>query len=158
MSLAPLELHTTADLRSKKIGDIQVNRKDGTAFEGVEVKSDVSFTEHHVSSLAKKFRGQPVKRYYLLTTAKKYIKEGHGKSVYQQLKIARLNTGCQVIMNGIVPSLKYYLRLLNDTDKFIKDYTKLVGSDPSVQTKHKEIWVQIISSLLQSTSEEESKT
>jgi DNA (cytosine-5)-methyltransferase 1 len=150
--LAPLEFHTTADMRSKKIGDIQVNRQDGIAFEGVEIKADLSFEERHISSLLEKFLGRPVDRYYLLTTAEEYIKKGHERLVQQKLREVRRETGCQIIVNGIIPSLKYYLRLVNDPEKVIKDYTRLIEKDESVQEEHRRIWFEIVKALMEKTA------
>jgi DNA (cytosine-5)-methyltransferase 1 len=143
-SLQPLELHTTADIRSKKIGDIQVNNADGTAFEGVEVKADISLEERHISALQEKFGGQPVNRYYLLTTAEDCIKKGHEENVKSEVKKVRQATGCQIIVNGIIPTLKYYLRLVNDPEKVIKDYTSLLQEDECVQKAHKQKWAEIL--------------
>lgn len=151
-TLMPLEFHTTADMRSRKIGDVQVNGQDGTAFEGVEIKMDISFEERHISSLPEKFLGQPVDRYYLLTTAEECIKKGSERSVQQKIKEVRRETGCQIIVNGIIPSLKYYLRLMSDPEKVIKDYTKLLGEDDSVQEEHRQIWLEIMKGLIEKTA------
>jgi DNA (cytosine-5)-methyltransferase 1 len=151
-TLVPLEFHTTADLRSKKIGDVQVNGPDGTAFEGVEIKADISFEERHISSLPEKFLGQPVDRYYLLTTAEECIKKGHEQPVHQKLREVQRETGCQIIVNGIVPSLKYYLRLVSEPEKVIKDYTELIKNDDSVQEEHRRIWFEIMKALMEKTA------
>jgi len=147
-SLAPLEAHTTADLRSGRIGDIQINRQDGTAFEAVEVKSGIKFDEQKVKSLPSKFRGQRVDRYYLLSTAKKYIREGQLQLVENAIAHVRRQTGCQVIVNGVIRSLWYYLRLVSNPERFIQNYTALVRSDRSVQEAHRKVWRQILRRLM----------
>jgi DNA (cytosine-5)-methyltransferase 1 len=149
MVLEPLEFHTTADMRSKKIGDIQVNRLDGTAFEGVEIKAEISFEERHIASLPEKFSGQAVDRYYLLTTSEEFIKKGHEHLIQQKLKEIRNETGCQIIVNGIIPTLKYYLRLLNDPEKVVKDYTELIAKDESVQDEHRRLWMEILTAQME---------
>jgi DNA (cytosine-5)-methyltransferase 1 len=143
-TLQPLEFHTTADIRSKKIGDIQVNKQDGTAFEGVEVKADLSFTEFDVAELLDKFQGQAVNRYYLLTTAEESIKTINKQSVNEKVKEVSEITGCQIIVNGIVPTLKYYLRLVTDPEIALKNYTQLIKEDQSVQEEHKHLWSDIL--------------
>ena len=55
--------------------------------------------------------------------------------------------GCHVIVNGIVTSLKYYLRLLNDTFDFIEKYVILLENDTSIKFEHKEKWNEIVNSL-----------
>jgi DNA (cytosine-5)-methyltransferase 1 len=143
-TLQPLEFHTTADVRSKKIGDIQVNRQDGKAFEGVEVKADISFTEFDIAELLEKFEGQIVDRYYLLTTAQECVKTVDEPRLKQKVKEVSETTGCQIIVNGIVPTLKYYLRLVNNPETVLKDYTELIEKDQSVQDEHKRLWSEIL--------------
>ena len=52
--LCPLEAHTSADTRSGRIGDIDVNNNDGTAFEGVEIKHEIIITQQLVSDAYEK--------------------------------------------------------------------------------------------------------
>ena len=47
--LCPLESHNSADTQSGRIGDIDVNNENGTAFEGVEIKHEIQIT-HAASS------------------------------------------------------------------------------------------------------------
>ena len=39
----------------------------------------------------------------------------------------------QLIVNGIMPTLKYYLRLLDDTFEFIEHYVKLLEDDKALK-------------------------
>ncbi|MDY7396550.1 hypothetical protein UMM65_14960 [Aureibaculum sp. 2210JD6-5] len=55
--------------------------------------------------------------------------------------------GCHVIANGLVNSLKYYLRLLSDTSEFIENYVNLVESDKALKYEHKKQWNVIISGM-----------
>ena len=43
----------------------------------------------------------------------------------------------QFIINGVMQTLKYYLRLLENTDKFLDNYSKNVISDGSLKFEHK---------------------
>ena len=50
-------------------------------------------------------------------------------------------------LNGIMTSLKYYLRLINDTKVFIGNYVDLLQSDKSIKFEHKSMWNKLISEL-----------
>ncbi len=41
--------------------------------------------------------------------------------------------GCHVIANGLINSLKYYLRLLSETSEFISNYVDLIESDKALK-------------------------
>ena len=111
--LCPLEHHGSADLQSGRIGDIDVNYADNTAFEGVEIKHERIITPQLVMDAYEKFKGYKTDRYYLLTTA------DMSKADWEQIenKIIHISQihGCEVIVNGVYTTLKYYLRLLSNT-------------------------------------------
>ncbi len=122
--LLPLRGHTTSDYRSKGIGDIEVVDVNGGFFEGVEIKHMISITPQLIEDAFDKFRGKPVKRYYLLTTADPCIVRGEQDAVRRTIQRIELTHGCEVIVNGIMPSLKYYLRLVDDPAVFLKRYAE----------------------------------
>jgi len=64
-----------------------------------------------------------------------------------EAKIAHISQihGCQVIVNGVYTTLKYYLRLLGDQNNFINAYVDLLKSDDSIKFEHKKAWNDIIS-------------
>lgn len=123
------------------------DRLDGTAFEGVEVKSGIRITSDMVRILPQKFAGQPVDRYYILSTVEPYIAKDQMDEVMQIVDQVREQTGCQVIVNGLNQSLRYYLRLLSNTDQFLKNYIEQIELDLDVKNEHKELWFQILASL-----------
>ena len=55
------------------------------------------------------------------------------------LRIEKIH-GCQVIVNGVYDTLKYYLRLLKDTSEFISNYVELLKVDDSIKFLHKKKW------------------
>lgn len=67
--LCPLESHNSADSQSGRIGDIDVDNLNGTAFEGVEIKHEIQITKQLVADAYEKFKVYNTDRYYLLTTA-----------------------------------------------------------------------------------------
>ena len=132
--LLPLESHTSADVRSGIPGDIVV-KSDGQFFEGVEVKLGHQITEQMAAYAYSKFRKYPVNRYYLLSTVG--IKDGEENRVNAVIAQVAKEHGCQLIVNGVMHSLKYYLRLLENTDKFLDNYIKNVIADPALKFEHK---------------------
>ena len=52
--------------------------------------------------------------------------------------------GCQVIVNGIFDSLKYYLRLLTNSDEFLTCYTKNLQANEELDYEHKISWNRIV--------------
>ncbi len=55
--------------------------------------------------------------------------------------------GCQLVINGIIPTLKYYLRLIENTSAFLDHYIELLSTDKAVLFEHKEMWNKLISYL-----------
>ncbi|GAJ00408.1 unnamed protein product, partial [marine sediment metagenome] len=99
--LLPLERHTTSDLRSGSVGDIQVDR-NGEPFEGVEVKSEKPITAAMITELPRKFGGREISRYYVLSTSKPYIRPEDERSVQNAINETEKETGTQVIANGLI--------------------------------------------------------
>lgn len=140
--LQPLGSHTSADLRSGDIGDIQINNEDSTPFEGVEIKYKKKIDSVLVEDAYEKLKSFQVSRYYLLST-EMTIGEELDK-IKQTVKMIQSEHGCQIIVNGLLPSIKYYLRLINNLDQFILNYTNNVLNDPAVKIEHKKLWKDLI--------------
>ncbi len=140
--LLPLGSHTSADYRSGDIGDIEVVDKDGVPFEGVEVKYGKPITERMVLDAYDKFKKYPTNRYYLLSTKGSSIDES--RKILKSTILIEKRHGCQVIVNGIIHSLKYYLRLLNNTDVFLNKYADNLNKDIVIKAEQKRLWNQII--------------
>ena len=75
-------------------------------------------------------------RYYILSSeiVDKTLKYKIDKLILE----VRKNRGCQIIVNGLIPTLKYYLRLINRLDDFIKIYSDYVKKDNEIKRIHKE--------------------
>ncbi|MGP8216232.1 MAG: hypothetical protein ACLQQ4_11745 [Bacteroidia bacterium] len=145
-TLLPIASHTSADLRSGRIGDIDIVTKDNKAFEAVEVKHGISITLQLVKDAYDKFQPTHVNRYYILTTADYPEKDEWDKIQAEIQKIKNVH-GCQLIVNGIMPSLKYYLRLLENTAEFINNYVVLLETDAALKYEHKANWNKLISEM-----------
>ncbi len=142
--LLELERHTTADLRSGSIGDIQVD-KDGEPFEGVEVKSEKPITADMIHELPRKFNGRKISRYYILSTYPGSYKAEDEESILIAVEKVESTTGCQVIPNGLNRSLWYYMRLLSDPSKILSSYSVLLNSDADIRPEIIKIWNKVIS-------------
>lgn len=129
------------------IGDVQVDRNDGTPFEAVEVKDGKQITSSMLLELPRKFGGLSVDRYYILSTEEKYIADEDAEEVQKTVKAIRLQTGCQVIVNGLNRSLWYYLRLISDPEQFISNYTAYIRTDQDVKDAHRMLWSRILERL-----------
>ena len=141
--LCPLQNHSSADLQSGRIGDIDVNYADNTAFEGVEVKHERIITPQLVMDAYEKFKGYKTNRYYLLTTAD--MSNASWDEIENRISRILQIHGCEVIVNGVYTTLKYYLRLLSNTADFVDKYVELLKSDETIKFEHKIAWNNIIS-------------
>ena len=142
--LCPLENHNSADFRSGRIGDIDINNADNTAFEGVEIKHGIVIDKGLVSDAYEKFKVFNTDRYYLLTTADMENADWNNINTEIQ-RIAQIH-GCQVIVNGVYSTLKYYLRLLSNTAEFIDCYVECMKVDETIKFQHKTMWNDVVSS------------
>ncbi|SDG83041.1 DNA (cytosine-5)-methyltransferase 1 [Pedobacter terrae] len=144
--LLPLESHTSADKRSGRIGDIDLTDEKNRAFEAVEVKHGIPITLQIVEDAFNKFQSTNVSRYYILSTANTTDDEW----IKIQAEVQRIKNvhGCQLIVNGIMPTLKYYLRLLDDPSEFINNYVKLVEDDKALKFEHKLRWNVLIGEMV----------
>lgn len=141
--LCSLANHNSADTSSGRIGDIDINNQDGTAFEGVEVKHEIKITSQMVSSAYEKFKIYNTDRYYLLTTAN--MDSADWDEINKEIDKIKTIHGCQVIVNGVYSTLRYYLRLMKDTAEFIDYYVELLKIDDTIKYQHKVVWNDIIS-------------
>lgn len=141
--LLPLHSHTAADSRTGRIGDIQINNENKLPMEAVEIKHAIPITERLVTESVKKITSGGVRTYYILSTDEK-IDPSEMKKIMQKIGSARQLYGCQIIINGVATTLKYYLRLLADTDKFIHEYVKLMEFDDEITFEVKHSWNELV--------------
>jgi len=140
--LLPLGSHTSADYRSGDIGDIEVIDEKETPFEGVEVKYGKPITAQMVLDAFEKFKIYPTNRYYLLSTT--ISSDDEMKRITKEIEIIAEEHGCQVIVNGIFDSLKYYLRLLENADQFLDKYADNLSKDMVIKAEQKRLWNEIL--------------
>ena len=86
-----------------------------------------------------------VERYYILSTFDE-IDESTLKEINEKINRIRSKHGCEVIVNGVFTTLKYFLRLV-DSSVFIQVYVDKVSQDGALKYEHKLAWNDICSNL-----------
>lgn len=138
MQLKPLEQHSAADSQTGAVGDIEVvDSKSGEVFEALEVKHDIALNERIIQDAAEKIMSRNVDRYYILTTHPSCEPD---EDLAKKISRVKDLYHCQLIANGVIPSLRYYLRLLTDPSAVFPKYVNLLQSDDAVKHEHREVW------------------
>ena len=145
--LRPLNVHTSADKHG--YGDIEIWNDDETPFEMVEIKHNIAIDRNLIFDVVKKTENTTVKRYYVLTTFKgSFLNESEENYINKLTLKIKKERDLEVIPNGIIHSLKYYLRFIEDYQEFIKTYTEELIRDAKNSTEvknyHIEIWQAIL--------------
>ena len=144
MELDSLGSLNSCDMSSKETGDIVVRNKDtNDIYEVVEVKFDIKPTHLMVDYAYDKIKyNNNVQRYYILSTSKPDLDEV--EKINNKIDDIYKEYGCQVIVNGIFDSLKYYLRLLTNSDEFLTCYSKNLQANDELDYEHKIVWNRIV--------------
>lgn len=144
--LDKLGSHNSCDKSSGATGDIVVkNIADDSIYEVIEVKFDIPVNAIMIEDAYKKFCDKSVQRYYLLSTVPS--PEEELPDIDETILKIREEHGCQVINNGVFPTIKYYLRLLEDTDIFIEHYVNNLTNDTEINYEHKIAWNKVCQEL-----------
>ena len=143
--LLEIENHNSADTRSGRKGDIDIVNEDGSTFEAVEVKFDIPVSHNIVENAKEKIQTSTIERYYILSTSEVF--EPDREKIAQDIKQIKNVHGCQLVVNGVMPTLKYYLRLLDNTREFIGNYASLVETDKTIKFEHKQAWNKLVSEM-----------
>lgn len=140
--LLPIESHSSSAKSSNRIGDIDIIDEQEKVFESVEVKHGISISLQLVQDAYAKFHATLVKRYYILTTWGPTPNEI--VRIEEEIEKIRTVHGCQLIVNGITPTLRYYLRLFENSSVFTENYVNLIEADNALTFEHKEHWNRLI--------------
>lgn len=142
--LDKLNSHNSSDRSSGETGDIVVrNKEDNEIYEVVEIKYDIKPNYLMVQDAYDKIKFKNnVQRYYILST--KHADDNELEKMNKFINKIYEEYGCQVIINGVFDSLKYYLRLLTNTDEFLTLYSKNLQENTELNYEHKIAWNRII--------------
>ncbi|MBF4473929.1 MAG: DNA (cytosine-5-)-methyltransferase [Methanobacterium formicicum] len=136
--LDELQSHTSCDRSSGATGDIVIkNQDDDEIYEVVEVKFEIPIDYLMVDDAYQKIKTKKIQRYYILSTINE-IEEM--EKIQELIYKVRKEHGCQIIVNGVFPTIKYYLRLMENTDKFIENYIENLGDHSEINYEHKIAW------------------
>lgn len=142
-TLKPLGSHTASDLTSQSAGDIEIFDKNKNLIEAVEIKYGKEIDIQMVRVAKDKIIKFNPRRYCIFSSAD--IKRSDNEIISEEVKEIAKDHGCQVIVNGIMPTIKYYLRLIVSLESFVVGYSDLVESDNELQAIHKTKWNEILS-------------
>lgn len=141
--LENLASHTSCDKSSGAAGDIDIiDSETKDLYEVVEVKFNIPIDSIMVEDAYDKIKTTRIQRYYILTTS--LVKKEHETDINKRIEEIKNDHGCQIIINGVFPTLKYYLRLLNNTDQFVNQYLKNTQNHPELNYEHKIAWNKIM--------------
>ncbi len=145
-TLKPLGSHTASDLTSGSAGDIEIFDKNKQLVEVIEIKHG-KYIDLQILRIAKdKIIKFNPRRYYILSSFD--VKPTEVELIMSEIQTIKNNHGCQIITNGIIPTIKYYLRLISSPEEFVNSYSHLIEIDSELQTIHKLKWNEILSNLI----------
>lgn len=145
-TLKKLELHSAADTQTGSIGDIEIANSDGSVFEAVEVKHQIPLSKELIDIAKQKIRGSQVDRYYILTT---HPMHEPNEDVIREIETVKRLLGCQMIANGVIPTIRYYLRLLSSPGDVLPYYVQELETDKAISFEHKDVWNRISTGMLE---------
>ncbi|MEA5418179.1 hypothetical protein VB712_03015 [Spirulina sp. CCNP1310] len=145
LALRKLESHQASDLRTGAVGDIEIEDSDGDVIEGVEVKHGIEIDITILLRVKEKILKSQVKRYYILTTHNNC--SNLSNDITTCIRQIYHDHGCQIIINGVLPTIKYYLRMCTNPSVFINHYSKNISDQKHVTVEQLENWEKIQDSL-----------
>lgn len=139
--LKGLGSHTASDRTSKSSGDIELF-KNTALFEAIEIKLDKEIDANILRIAEEKIIRYNPQRYYVLSYFP--VKESELCEINEVIERVKEKHGCQIVINGVLPTLKYYLRLVSNLEKFIALYSSLIQKDTELKACHKKMWNKLI--------------
>lgn len=141
--LAPLQRHEAADARTGSVGDIQILDAENNIFEAFEIKHEQIIDKEMIRAMYDKFRCySSLQRCYILTTAQPC--GGQDQASQEMIQRIRNSHGAEVIVNGVLPTIRYFLRLLKRPASIFPLYVDLLAHDPSISYEQREKWNQVV--------------
>ena len=144
-SLPAIGSYTASDKTSRTAGDLEIFDSNHYLQEAIEIKLSIPIDIHMVRRAKEKIYKFNPKRYYILSTAEVLQSDIH--DIYAEIDEIKTEHGCQLILNGVLHTLKYYLRLIDNVEEFISIYSNLIEIDSELKFIHKQYWAQQIKRL-----------
>ncbi len=140
INLKPMDHHNSADKRTGAIGDIELEDAQDV-IEAIEVKHNIKVDVRILIDAQEKILTSSVKRYYILTTYQDCnIKD---KKMADIIKKIYSEHGCQIIVNGVISTINYYLRMCSSPVEFLKNYSKNLSQSSVVTIDQLKVWNDI---------------
>ena len=83
-----------------------------------------------------------------MTTAEPNVNFGEEGKINKLLSDILEKHGCEIILNGLMRTIKYYLRLISNPSEFIQKYTENLqiefGKSTEIKAVHLEAWKAIV--------------
>ena len=143
-TLKPLGSHTASDKNSKSAGDIEIYylESPNSLLEVIEIKFEKPIDKHMIAIATDKIAKFNPERYLILSSAN--IKKEDASDITQMIDKVESKYKCQIIVNGVLPTIKYYLRLVICLPGFIDKYCALIEKDQEINFDHKQKWNEIM--------------
>lgn len=139
--LGDLGSHTASDLTSKTAGDIEIYNSDKKLVEAIEIKHNKVIDVNVVRIAVEKIHKFNPVRYCIFSFSS--LKKEDAAEIAKIIKSVEAEHGCQIIVNGIIPTLKYYLRLISRVSDFIENYRMLIEEDKELKKIHKDKLIEL---------------
>ena len=139
--LKELGSHTASDRTSKSAGDIELFQ-DEQLFEAIEIKLDKSIDANILRIAKEKILKYNPKRYYILSYYE--VNKSDKKVIDEIIEELKTTHGCQIVVNGVLATLKYYMRLISNLEEFVTIYSNLIEKDNELKLIHKEKWNELM--------------
>lgn len=144
-TLRPLESHQASDLRTGAVGDIEIEDADGDVVEGVEVKHGLRIGLPILMTAEEKILKSGLKRYYILTTHSSC--NPSDPDVDAIIRKVYKSHGCQIIPNGVYPTIRYYLRMMSNPSEFLRRYSDNLAKRDDVTHDQVTRWIALVDGL-----------
>ena len=149
--LRPLNVHTSSDKHG--YGDVEIWNMNDTPFELVEIKHNIPIDRNLIFDVVKKSENTTIERYYILTTYEDCFTSIDEEEYINKLILKiKKERNLEVIANGIIYSLKYYLRFVEDYHDFLKTYTNELITDAKNSTEVKNFHIRAWQGILKKYS------
>jgi len=142
--LKPIGSHRASDRTSKSAGDIEIV-KNQKLFEAIEIKLDKVIDANMLRIAKEKIQKYHPVRYYILSYYE--ILNEEKEEIGTIIDEVKHTHGCQIVVNGLLPTLKYYLRLIENLEDFVSIYSDLIQNDNELKLIHKQKWNELLEEL-----------
>jgi DNA (cytosine-5)-methyltransferase 1 len=143
--------YTANRSRQDSIEDLVTIENNGKPFEVIVVRNRRSITAQVIKSNFSRFENTEIRHFYFLTTAKPYVRPNERVKIQDLVHRLETERNCEICIDGVLPTIKYYLRVLRDPTFFWQRYldnqksVSLALTDPN--KTHLKRWQSILANI-----------